>query len=236
MTETISKICSCCKTEKSTSEFGNNKNKKEGLMYICKECNNRKRREWASNNPEAIKAIDDKSKLKHRDKVVTRKREYRLRTIDNVKAVKKAHYAANKESIIAKVSEYSRNNRELLNKAKRIWRRINYYANPGKILAKSASRRFAKSKATPVWADYNKVVDIYNEAKRLTLETGIQHEVDHECPLRSDFVCGLHCEQNLNILTITRNRQKNNKYWSDMWPITEELCQLAKEFYENENK
>lgn len=48
----------------------------------------------------------------------------------------------------------------------------------------------------------------YRRAKELTTETGIKHEVDHIIPLRGRNVSGLHIPINLQILTITENRQK----------------------------
>ena len=54
---------------------------------------------------------------------------------------------------------------------------------------------------------------IYAEAARLTKETGIPHEVDHEVPLQGINVCGLHWHENLRIVTAFVNRSKGNK-WS----------------------
>jgi 5-methylcytosine-specific restriction endonuclease McrA len=57
-------------------------------------------------------------------------------------------------------------------------------------------------------------MDIYRQAKKLTQKTGILHEVDHIIPLQNHLVCGLHVENNLQILTREQNRKKFNHFES----------------------
>lgn len=78
-----------------------------------------------------------------------------------------------------------------------------------------ARRGAAKKRATVAWASDAAIKSIYARALRLTTETGIRHEVDHVYPLQSDWVCGLHCEANLQILTKEENIRKGNKRMSE---------------------
>lgn len=123
-----------------------------------------------------------------------------------------------------KVKAWFRNNREYLVEWKREWyvrkpemkarakqRTDAYYRkNPHLFRANGARREAAQLQATPAWADRAAIARIYSEALRLTRATGVPHEVDHIVPLRSKVVCGLHCEENLQILTKAANRQKSN--------------------------
>lgn len=72
----------------------------------------------------------------------------------------------------------------------------------------------SKLSATPVWLTeehHQEMVYLYQEAQRLTQETGINHHVDHIMPLKHDKLCGLHVPWNLQILTQTENLKKSNK-------------------------
>jgi hypothetical protein len=103
---------------------------------------------------------------------------------------------------------YFENNREKILEANK-----NYYNNH--VTEHSARIRFNKLRkkhATPKWADKNKIKQFYLKAKELTNLTGIPHEVDHIIPLNGLTVCGLHVENNLQILTQEENRKKFNKF------------------------
>jgi hypothetical protein len=64
--------------------------------------------------------------------------------------------------------------------------------------------------AAPAWRDRSKIKEIYDEAKRLTAETGIIYHVDHYYPLQGVLCCGLHVHQNLRVIPASDNCSKNN--------------------------
>jgi hypothetical protein len=123
----------------------------------------------------------------------------------------KAHaiwYRANKEHKKQYFVEWKAKNGDRHRESYRRWAR----ANPGRINALIARRNAAKLRATPQWADQAAIRAIYQEALRLTRQTGIRYEVDHIVPLRSPVVCGLHIAANLQILTSAANKTKSNNF------------------------
>jgi hypothetical protein len=79
--------------------------------------------------------------------------------------------------------------------------------------AYQARRRAAKKSALMPWIDVNVIKNFYTEARRLTKLTGVKHHVDHIYPLQSEYMCGLHVETNLQILTEKENILKGNRTW-----------------------
>ena len=94
----------------------------------------------------------------------------------------------------------------------RITRRLWAQRNHGKMVAYVAERHARKMRAMPLWADKVKIKSVYDEARRLTKETGIQHHVDHIIPLKNDLVCGLHVHQNLRAIPASENVSKSNNF------------------------
>ena len=74
------------------------------------------------------------------------------------------------------------------------------------------SRKELHLYARPKWANKTAIDEIYARAKKLSEETGIPHEVDHIIPTKHPLVCGLHVENNLQIITQRENQMKSNKF------------------------
>lgn len=71
-------------------------------------------------------------------------------------------------------------------------------------------------RARPPWQDRGELRRFWEESRRRTAETGVQHSVDHVVPLLHEIVCGLHCVANLQILPLVENIAKSNNWWPDM--------------------
>jgi hypothetical protein len=70
--------------------------------------------------------------------------------------------------------------------------------------------------ATPSWSNKFFVAEAYDIAKRRTVLTGFQWQVDHVVPLRSTLVCGLHAHTNVAVIPKSVNLAKGNRSWPDM--------------------
>lgn len=78
--------------------------------------------------------------------------------------------------------------------------------------AYTSKQRAKRLLRTVPWADPAAIKAFYDEAERLTRETGITHEVDHIIPLVGRRVSGLHIETNLRVITKAENRAKSNHF------------------------
>lgn len=83
--------------------------------------------------------------------------------------------------------------------------------NRGTRNASVKARQMAKRRAMPSWVDRASLRPFYDEAARLTRETGVPYEVDHLYPLQARDSCGLHVPGNLQVVLRSVNRSKRNK-------------------------
>lgn len=201
---TITKVCTKCKIEKSIEFFSKNKCTKDGYNYWCRECLNKANR-----------------KLYHNDIERQRKRGklYKKNNKNKVREYTKNYYNKNKVEINKKARIYQRKNRKRYNAIAKKWRdsnrdKISKYKkeNKGKVNANTAKRYADKLKRTPSYADLDKIQEFYIEAQIKTKSTGIKHVVDHIIPLNGETVSGFHHENNLQVITEKENMSKSNKY------------------------
>lgn len=80
--------------------------------------------------------------------------------------------------------------------------------------------------ATPPWQDMREIKPFYEEASRLTKETGKLYTVGHVIPLNHPRVCGLHVPWNLAVESAKHNFSKGNAWceWhGDLFSEPEQL-------------
>jgi hypothetical protein len=151
-------------------------------------------------------------------------RKLYLANREHLREKKREWYQANRERVCELNKKWRRANPELKLKADNRWRQANpervrkkgrewWRANPDTVNAMKARRRAVKKKALASWAGIRAIKNFYTEARRLTKSTGVKHHVDHIYPLQSEYMCGLHVETNLQILTEKENILKGNRTW-----------------------
>jgi len=91
---------------------------------------------------------------------------------------------------------------------RKLWLKAHPHIDP----YKSAKRRAVKKQATPAWVTPEYVMLFYKQAQMESKRIGEKVHVDHIVPLTHPLVCGLHCEDNLQLLTATDNLKKSNTY------------------------
>lgn len=123
---------------------------------------------------------------------------------------------------LARLEQWGKDNADRLKSAKEVWNET----NRALLAHYSAKWRRCCRIATPPWADFEKIKAFYEEARRLTDETGVPHEVDHIVPVQGRGVCGLHVHTNLRVITAKANCVKRNRLdqalveslmWADYW-------------------
>ena len=206
------KPCTKCKRLLPRDSFNVGRKYKSGYASSCKDC----KKEFRQDNSDKIAEYKKEFYEKNKDSILEKQKEYRVNNIEQVKLAEKQKYIRYRDKIIARVSEYYKKNPEVNRIASKKYRE----ATPAKQAAKAARYRVRKRKAMPEWA-YDEfeqlfISEIYDLARLRSKMLGIDYHVDHIVPIKSSLVCGLHCSDNLQILSGKENSAKRNHYWPDM--------------------
>lgn len=92
------------------------------------------------------------------------------------------------------------------------WRRANPFNSFVKAKAASARRRSRKLQRTPTWANRDKILEAYKLADFMSDLMQTPYHVDHEIPLQSKLVSGLHVHTNLRVIPGVENLRKHNRF------------------------
>lgn len=91
--------------------------------------------------------------------------------------------------------------------------------NTARVRSYKAKRRAKERNATPPWLTNDQLEAIravYVEAERLTIETGVPHQVDHIVPLSGKTVSGLHVPWNLRAIPAVENNRRPRVWTEDI--------------------
>lgn len=220
----FTKVCSKCRQDLPLAMFSR---KLDGYAYYCKPCHKAYTRQHYLENKDKAKANATAWRMANRERATKNHHEYYLKNKEKNLAAAKAWAAKNPEKrkaisikyrteklerARANEAAYRARNRESCNARIREWKA----GNRPLVQEYCVRRRLLAKQGTPAWADQNAVREFYIKAAELRESTGQDWHVDHIVPLVSKFVCGLHCEANLQILPGKENLRKNNRTWPDM--------------------
>ena len=183
--------CSACRQALEDNAFYKNAGRSTGVSAYCKPCSKKASAKWNREN-----------KSRHLLNVA------KHAATDKYKETGAAWRKANRQTLTEKMRIWRNENRDKVNANAKKSR----LKNKERILRTNRERQIFKKTVRPLWADKNAIARIYREARRLTKETGIPHDVDHIIPIKGKRVTGLHVETNLQILPANENRRKSNKF------------------------
>ncbi len=173
-------------------------------------------RRWYAANKEKLRARVRAAYAKNKDKVLAANKAWKAANRERVLELNRASRRRNPETIRRNSkAAYQRRKQRLGIEGLRAEQRERRKQPKYKAInAEATTRRRLAARAC---LNKDKVMEFYREAQRLTLETGIPHEVDHIIPLKHPRICGLHNEFNLRVITAEENGRKKNKFDVDAY-------------------
>lgn len=167
--------------------------------------------EWRRRNPGKAAGYCAKWREKFPEKNAAAQTNWYRRNREQSLADDKARRLANLSEFLRRERESYRRNKPARTKRLKAWAA----KNPDRIALYAALRRAALLNRTPGWltdSDFEQMRQLYAFAVLLTAQTGTQHHVDHELPLRGRLVSGLHVPTNLRVITASENLSKSNQW------------------------
>lgn len=98
---------------------------------------------------------------------------------------------------------------------KREYRKRWKQKNGARVLLHGRMRKRDLKQAAPAWLTHDQWAEMnsmYEEAQRLSKESGRQYHVDHIIPLRGGKVCGLHVPWNLRVIGAQENMRRSRVF------------------------
>lgn len=184
------KVCNACRVAQPLNNFDR---KGEGHAGRCKACRSREKAARYLANRDRERGKRKANREANPEAAAARHARWATANAQRLKAYQDAYRLAN----TARKAEYQT-------------------GKQAERTAQENARRALKLKASPAWANPAAIQGIYGAARTLQTIFGTPYHVDHIVPLQGPTVCGLHVENNLQILPAADNIKKGNRVWPDM--------------------
>lgn len=205
------KLCPKCGETKPRSAYGLRKNGKT-LRSYCTECTNRTGRDWARRHRSQATKNCREWRKRNPARSLENERRWREANRDKVRQFSRNWYYNNPEKVRAATKKWYYQNRGYAAVKYREW----VASNPSRNSHNTAMYEARKNRAMPLWADSEQIAIVYEHRDAIANKEGAAYHVDHIVPLCSDLVCGLHVEDNLQVILASENQRKSNKTWPGM--------------------
>jgi hypothetical protein len=174
------KTCTRCKIEKDFCDFGKCVAQKDGLNYICKECNRLKTKIYCSRYPEKKVASDKRYYQENKETIKNRIKRYEFNNKEKVKIAHSNYYQKNKERLDKANRQYVLKYPDIVRETRRKWAK----RNPDKVKEEDRKRRAMKQNVyeyyTPAMENLTK--QVFDNQCAVCEEKNNLH-IDHFRPL-----------------------------------------------------
>lgn len=221
----LCKTCTTCKNLLSLDCFSPDKRATDGKQSRCRKCARSKKnqayhadpekskekgRAYYRENSEKVNASNAKSRAKHRDVILERKRDYygRVKTDPEWQAARKEERAANKEAKKEYDKDYREKNAEKCNAQSKKWKAANREKRRSIAKSYKARRKAIEKDGDPTAVIHEWEMSAPKVCHWCAKDCADNYHVDHYYPLSKG---GKHEVSNLVIACPPCNLKKNSK-------------------------